>query len=549
MPNKAFQFAIEDGSIVHVEYNPAIHRLDKSVAKDKIVDFLKAYGFAGKTVEIFDTSINGEYRIVIKDGVGNSEEIYAGIGNTQTGGNTRPTDEHRIQMSGEIYNDLYQKKKAGKKAVLLGVYYWNSKTMHDKLNNSYEGQYVVCAWEPTETASTSPLSKQIKVATIAKAIKTGFAQYKGGVVACAFRPELIYFFLENSEWITKGDIKKLPPMDEEDTGDIIDTPPSDSEPAENILLYGVPGSGKSFYIEDTLIPTDGIRQRVVFHPDYTYSDFVGQILPRVIKKTEDGKEVERLVYQFTPGPFTKILEAAVNDKEGKKYYLVIEEINRGNAPAIFGEVFQLLDRIESGESKYGITNYDIAGYVYGDENHEIKLPGNLWIVATMNTSDQNVFTLDTAFQRRWIMKHIENSFNGEHHFNHKIEGSAITWKAFAEVVNDTVLEVNEGISSSEDKRLGAFFATERELRADRFPEKVLKYLWDDAFRMGRDYVFSGDMKSLDMVISSFEHPTGDTLGTVLRAELYSKMLTKMKGSSTSEDTSEPDNSTASEDEN
>ena len=110
--------------------------------------------------------------------------------------------------------------------------------------------------------------------------------------------------------------------------------------AENILLYGVPGAGKSHEIKTKYCDDEKYMERVVFHPDYTYSDFVGQILPRV-EKDKDGND--KLKYVFTPGPFTKLLKNAQNDP-GNYYYLVIEELNRGNAPAIFGEVFQLLDR-------------------------------------------------------------------------------------------------------------------------------------------------------------------------------------------------------------
>ena len=131
----------------------------------------------------------------------------------------------------------------------------------------------------------------------------------------------------------------------------------------NVLLYGVPGSGKSWTIEHEYCKPGSIVERLVFHPDYTYSDFIGQILPEV---AEDGQ----VSYKFTPGPFTNILREAYNNPT-KEYILIIEEINRGNAPAIFGEVFQLLDRkveirdIEDdgfpiGTSEYGITNMNIA---------------------------------------------------------------------------------------------------------------------------------------------------------------------------------------------
>ena len=111
---------------------------------------------------------------------------------------------------------------------------------------------------------------------------------------------------------------------------------------ENILLYGVPGSGKSWTIQHEYCDVEECMERLVFHPDYMYSDFVGQILP-VVKKDDEGKEKVR--YEFKPGPFTKILKKAYEDPQ-RSYYLVIEEINRGNAPAIFGEIFQLLDRMD-----------------------------------------------------------------------------------------------------------------------------------------------------------------------------------------------------------
>lgn len=297
--------------------------------------------------------------------------------------------------------------------------------------------------------------------------------------------------------------------------------------AENVLLYGVPGAGKSHIIKSSYCSDPTKMERVVFHPDYTYSDFVGQILPKVV----DGQ----LKYEFTPGPFTTILKKAVDNPEDY-YYLVVEEINRGNAPAIFGEIFQLLDRKlageysaeEVGESEYGITNFDIAKAVYNDETHDVCLPSNLWILATMNTADQNVFTLDTAFQRRWIMKHIDNDVHQAKYANILISGSAIDWGTFAAIVNELILEANAEISSSEDKRLGAYFISPRELQADRFPEKVLKYLWDDAFKMSRDFIFSDEMKSLECVIETYQKGTADRLQSVLREEVYNKMISSMK---------------------
>lgn len=297
---------------------------------------------------------------------------------------------------------------------------------------------------------------------------------------------------------------------------------------ENILLYGVPGVGKSHTIKRDYCDDPEKMERVVFHPDYTYSDFVGQILPKVV----DGQ----LKYVFSPGPFTKLLKKAWNNP-GNKYYLVIEEINRGNAPAIFGEIFQLLDRKDAdshkynedefGESEYGITNFEVASEVFGNEDKEIRIPSNMWILATMNTADQNVFTLDTAFQRRWNMQHIKNNVMEANHAASKIEGSAIEWGVFATVINDMVVDAGVDMASSEDKRLGAYFVKLNELAANKFPEKVLKYLWDDAFKMDKEAVFDEKFRSLEMVIETYEQSESDKLQAVLRMDVYKKMLETM----------------------
>lgn len=319
----------------------------------------------------------------------------------------------------------------------------------------------------------------------------------------------------------------------------------------NVLLYGVPGSGKSWTIEHEYCKKDTKVERLVFHPDYTYSDFIGQILPAV---DEDGQ----VTYKFTPGPFTNILRDAYNHPMDE-YILIIEEINRGNAPAIFGEVFQLLDRkVEDrdadedeypvGTSEYGITNANIASIVYGDTTHKVRIPANLSIIATMNTSDQNVFTLDTAFQRRWDMRLIENNFDNVDPklADAVILDTTVTWHNFCTEVNKIVIGNSVRMSSAEDKRLGAYFVHLRDLYYNnamgdlsggeykaliqkerskilsddeqkrlttireamkqnrRFPEKVIKYLWDDAFKFNREVIFeTAKYQSLEQVIRAF----------------------------------------------
>lgn len=308
--------------------------------------------------------------------------------------------------------------------------------------------------------------------------------------------------------------------------------------AENVLFYGVPGCGKSYSVEqryESQVTNNQCKVRVVFHPDYTYSDFVGQLMP-VLKEVPNaqGEKEEKLQYDFVPGPFTRILDVAyANHKE--KCLLIIEELNRGNAPAIFGEIFQLLDRNDDGSSKYAIYNSDIANEVHKDKLCPIKLPPNLTIVATMNTSDQNVFTMDTAFQRRWQMKHIPNRFTGEsldektiNHVAKHLPNSEISWGVFAQTVNKKMHTANLGFGGTEDKSLGVYFATDNDLDdAERFAEKVLKYLWDDAFKLGRKELFNDCSQGLSAVIEAYEDAKGDPLKAVLVPEVYNEMQKKM----------------------
>lgn len=300
---------------------------------------------------------------------------------------------------------------------------------------------------------------------------------------------------------------------------------------ENVILYGVPGAGKSWTIKNEYCKDDTCIERLVFHPDYTYSDFVGQILPRI---SDDGS----VSYEFTPGPFSKILRKAYINPE-KKYYLVIEEVNRGNAPAIFGDIFQLLDRDKDGNSEYEITNADIAKVVYLSENHKVSIPSNMSILCTMNTSDQNVFTLDTAFQRRWNMRLIKNRFGNtsdEIKFaGTKILDSDVTWNHFFTEINKIIISKNIRMTSSEDKRLGAHFVAEEDLaykendekQNSRFPEKVLKYLWDDAFKFTKEDIFDLEkVKSLEDVIELFIGATKNDRFKVFKENIYNTLVPK-----------------------
>ena len=294
----------------------------------------------------------------------------------------------------------------------------------------------------------------------------------------------------------------------------------------NVFLYGVPGAGKSHTVRTEYCNNPQRMEVIVFHPDYTNSDFVGQILPQA--------EGDRVKYEFVPGPFTRIMRKA-NDTPELSFYLMIEEINRGNAPAIFGEIFQLLDRDDDGQSEYSITHPDIARIVYnGDASRPIRIPSNLSIIATMNTSDQNVFTLDTAFQRRWHMRMIPNDVSSAEHANKPILDTGVTWLTFCTRINNMILDNNMGMVSSEDKRLGAYFVLPKDILFDSagtkeaaihnrlFAEKVIKYLWDDAFKFRREALFDPKYRSLEQVLMDFQAKKGFARFDVFNKGTFSK---------------------------
>lgn len=349
---------------------------------------------------------------------------------------------------------------------------------------------------------------------------------------------------------------------------------------KQIIFYGVPGCGKSHKIEEMLKNPKEFKIeseehqviRTVFHPDYTNSDFIGQILPKV----NSDKTVE---YNFVPGPFTKILANAIKHS-CNQYVLIIEEINRGNASSIFGETFQLLDRIKKGQtirekagdgalntygkgwSEYFFMDDDINHYILKEcngndtnksadvngihfsENTGIRLPPNLSILATMNTSDQNVFMLDNAFQRRWKMEYIPNNIkyddmedSQKNQYGLKIGETNIKWGVFRDKINERISDSKISFSNAEDKQLGLFFikADSETDTAEKLPEtdkpekipesdfanKVLKYLWNDIFKRNPEEIFLADIKNFGDLLLKFNGK--DAFGHCFDANLVAKL--------------------------
>ena len=299
----------------------------------------------------------------------------------------------------------------------------------------------------------------------------------------------------------------------------------------NLIIYGAPGTGKSYYVENEIgLEKDKIT-RVVFHPEYTYFDFVGQYrpCPVYVKNTErkfvalgeaqDSSIGEPFIdYRFVAGPFTDVLVKAWKDKENM-YTLLIEELNRADAAAVFGDVFQLLDR-KDGESEYGIVpSAEWSAYLKKEgvlpEYGKIRIPSNMNIIATMNSADQGVHVLDTAFKRRWDYKFMSIETNDRsiaselnipvYYTKDANVWNICTWKNLLDVINEKLIGT---VGIAEDRLVGPFFVKPEIVKNEKGKyaiEKILFYLWDDVLRNNdRDSFFDNDLKTMSQLYKAFE---------------------------------------------
>lgn len=288
----------------------------------------------------------------------------------------------------------------------------------------------------------------------------------------------------------------------------------------NILLYGAPGTGKS-YTAKQIVEGDakntyehlnlrnlpkGDFVRVTFHPDTDYASFVGCYKPSM-----NGKEIE---YKFVPQAFLKIYVDAwknlISGKNIQQYYLVIEELNRGNCAQIFGDIFQLLDRNDEGYSDYYIwADTDVVKYLKSEEgfgnNYEkycgelekvyeelkkdvnkdwgvLALPCNLTILATMNTSDQSLFPIDSAFKRRWEWKYVKINYDAKDLEEIELWNGSTKWLDFIKEINKYIAKETH----SADKQIGERFIKLpkgiKTIDYDTFRDKVMFYLFNDVFK-------------------------------------------------------------------
>ena len=276
------------------------------------------------------------------------------------------------------------------------------------------------------------------------------------------------------------------------------------KPAFQIIYYGAPGTGKSHRIKKELkemnVPKENIF-RTTFHPDSDYSSFVGCYKPTMKPVDEKYRNVvgkdEEIAYSFVPQTFIKAYTQAYK-KPNENVYLIIEEINRGNCAQIFGDLFQLLDRDDNGVSEYPIkADSDLRMYLEEElENHpdgikdgELCLPSNLYIWATMNTSDQSLFPIDSAFKRRWDWEYEPIKYMNTN-WGIEIGGNMYSWTSFQIEVNNRIFEA----TNSEDKMLGDFFVKPNNnvISEKQFINKVLFYLWNDVCKDGDGDIFKTD---------------------------------------------------------
>lgn len=526
-----YQFADKGGKIVSVEYDKNNYFSAEQVLASLDSAFNK-FPFPAYIEQV--TDYDDVFHVTFPEGNDGIGDVFICAKGTTPGGRSGLKDEQRIQPKAKYLNYVYDRGEEGKKAIFLGVY-------------NRDGETILCTWKVMASAAASietPISKQIKITSIAKAMREGFVQQdKGkGEYACAFRPEFLYFYLRNCDWLHTGHVSELAEHTMPENFGATEDTVADKGFEEvnfytgikckyprNRIVFGAPGTGKSFRLKDDcrslLANTTGGYERVTFHPDYTFSQFVGAYKP----VTDNEGNIR---YDFVPGPFMRVYVKAI--KSGRTdnpqpFILVVEEINRAKVAAVFGDVFQLLDRDALGASEYEIeVAEDIKKYLAaelgGDPDNycQIRIPDNMFIWASMNSADQGVFPMDTAFKRRWSFEYLGINENES-----KIRGNIMLGEDDIQVVEWNILRkaINEKLASeyrvNEDKLMGPFFLpktiittvsdtddtiADTDLFLDTFKSKVIMYLYEDAAKQHKHKLFAGcpDTTKYSAVCEAFD---------------------------------------------
>nr|DAW00587.1 MAG TPA: GTPase subunit of restriction endonuclease [Caudoviricetes sp.] len=526
-----YQFADKGGKIVSVEYDKNNYFSAEQVLASLDSAFNR-FPFPAYIEQVID--YDDVFHVTFPEGNDGIGDVFICAKGTTPGGRSGLKDEQRIQPKAKYLNYVYDRGEEGKKAIFLGVY-------------NRDGETILCTWKVMASAAASietPISKQIKITSIAKAMREGFVQQdKGkGEYVCAFRPEFLYFYLRNCDWLHTGHVSELAEHTMPENFGATEDTVADKGFEEvnfytgikckyprNRIVFGAPGTGKSFRLKDDcralLANTTGGYERVTFHPDYTFSQFVGAYKP----VTDDEGNIR---YDFVPGPFMRVYVKAI--KSGRTdnpqpFILVVEEINRAKVAAVFGDVFQLLDRDALGVSEYEIeVAEDIKKYLAaelgGDPDNycQIRIPDNMFIWASMNSADQGVFPMDTAFKRRWSFEYLGINENES-----KIRGSIMLGEDDIQVVEWNILRkaINEKLASeyrvNEDKLMGPFFLpktiittvsdtddtiADTDLFLDTFKSRVIMYLYEDAAKQHKHKLFAGcpDTTKYSAVCEAFD---------------------------------------------
>lgn len=483
---------------------------DSVVTGDAIITELEnIFSIYNHSVSISKRDNFDIYDVNFNDDPNNSGIIVVAKGLTP-GGRSNLNDEQRIQIPAKNLRTAFHDSKT---AVIFALYKIDDIT-------------IICAWKIADTNSDNPISKQIKIDTIADAVKNGFSQQKfrsKDEYVCAFRKEFLYFYLKN---ISRLHSSNYSMFDNEDIisetveqEGVVETTNSIQPPVFEVdcnlrpdviqeIRFGAPGTGKSYSITKIVkesYPSYEVGDsnpfvlRTTIHGEYSYFDFIGNVMPT----SKNGV----ISYEFVEGIFTKaLIRAFCNDQND--VYLIIEEMSRGDIASVFGDIFQLLDRKITGESEYMIDNSLISDQLvkYGVKelgDDKIFLPKNLHIIGTVNTSDQNVNVLDTAFKRRFSYKYesvrpiVENG-ELKNSVKFYIGETELEWNQFYLSVNRFILTKFENIN--EDKQLGQFFVKLTHVADPKreIQNKVLHYLWEDIHIPNRDEdvaIFNSDIKS------------------------------------------------------
>ncbi len=321
---------------------------------------------------------------------------------------------------------------------------------------------------------------------------------------------LIFTKNDHGDNIIRLDVtKNLPDSATEETKESSETETSEYTTPHQIIFYGAPGTGKSHKIKEQLegVPKENIF-RTTFHPDSDYSTFVGAYKPTRGKRPlyglfgdktirlhdKEDLDEDTITYKFIPQAFLNAYMQAYRKPE-EEVYLIIEEINRGNCAQIFGDLFQLLDRDENGVSEYPIkADTDLKAFLEEElgegsdaiKDGELRLPSNLYIYATMNTSDQSLFPIDSAFKRRWDWEYEPIKYKNTD-WVIDIEGEIYYWTSFQKEVNQKILNN----TNSEDKMLGDYFVNPKDgiITEKMLLNKILFYLWNDVCKDGEGDIF------------------------------------------------------------